>query len=115
MANYAKIVKAIVVEVVMADDNFLETVKDDSSCIWLKTSYNTSGGVHANGGEPLRKNFAVVGHTYDSYRDAFFGPQPHLGWLLDDDTYQWYPPIPKPEDGQQYVWCDETHNWKAGT
>jgi hypothetical protein len=26
---------------------------------WIQTSYNTSGGVHANGGTPLRKNYAV--------------------------------------------------------
>lgn len=40
---------------------------------WLKTSYNTSAGVHTLGGTPFRKNYAGIGYTYDSERDAFIG------------------------------------------
>ena len=36
-----------------------------------RTSYNTHGGVHQNGGTPFRKNYAGVGYTYDPVRDAF--------------------------------------------
>ena len=31
----------------------------------LRTSYNTHGGVHSEGGEPLRFNYAGIGYTYD--------------------------------------------------
>ena len=41
-----------------------------------RTSYNTIGGVHQNGGTPFRKNYAGVGYTYDPVRDAFYAPQP---------------------------------------
>jgi hypothetical protein len=31
----------------------------------VRTSYNTHGGVHANGGTPFRGNFAGIGYVYD--------------------------------------------------
>ena len=37
---------------------------------WKKTSYNTVGGVHSNGGTPFRKNFAGIGYKYDAAKDA---------------------------------------------
>lgn len=69
--------------------------KDDDSQDWeayygaLRTSYNTSGGVHANGGEPFRKNYAGIGYTYDADRDAFIPPKPEGDWVLNEDTCLW--------------------------
>lgn len=60
---------------------------------WLQTSYNTRGGVHVNGGTPLRKNYAGPGFTYDQQRDAFIGPQPASeGWVLNEQTCCWENP-----------------------
>lgn len=57
---------------------------------WIKTSYNTRGGVHKAGGTPLRKNYAGVGYTYDAQRDAFIPPKPAGdGWTLDEETCTW--------------------------
>lgn len=57
---------------------------------WLKTSYNTIGGVHLAGGTPFRKNYAAEGYTYDEVRDAFIPPKPTEGdWILNEDTCQW--------------------------
>jgi hypothetical protein len=44
--------------------------------VWKQTSYNTHGGVHDNGGTPLRKNHASIGMTYDEDRDAFIPKKP---------------------------------------
>jgi hypothetical protein len=55
-----------------------------------RTSYNTYGGVHLNGGTPLRKNYAGIGFTYDPIRDAFIPPKPHPDFLLNEDTCTWY-------------------------
>jgi hypothetical protein len=44
--------------------------------VWVQTSYNTHGGVHNNGGTPLRKNHAGIGMTYDEDRDAFIPKKP---------------------------------------
>jgi hypothetical protein len=57
---------------------------------WIKTSYNTFGGVHNAGGTPLRKNFAGIGFTYDLVRDAFIPPKPDDGeYTLNEDTCLW--------------------------
>ena len=79
---------------------------------WLKTSYNTSGGVHSNGGTPFRKNYAGVGYTYDSAKDAFIPPKPFASWVLDDATCLWNAPKPYPTDGAMYSWNEETLNWE---
>jgi hypothetical protein len=57
---------------------------------WIKTSYNTRGGVHILGGEPLRKNYAQPGYTYDEERDAFIAPKPTEDfYLLNEETCTW--------------------------
>jgi len=78
---------------------------------YVQTSYNTHGGVHALGGTPLRKNFAGVGYIYDEQRDAFIPPKPYPSWLLDDDTCLWNAPVPIPDDGNIYVWDEDSLAW----
>ena len=79
---------------------------------WVKTSYNTSGGVHSEGGTPLRKNYAGIGYTYDSARDAFIPPKPFASWALDEETCFWNAPIPMPvEEGKMFTWNEETTSW----
>ena len=59
-----------------------------------RTSYNTRGGVHANGGTAFRKNYAGIGYTYDAQRNAFIPPKPHPDFLFDEDTCIWYTTTP---------------------
>ena len=78
----------------------------------LRTSYNTLGGVHSDGGKALRFNYAGIGFTYDADRDAFIPPQPYESWVLDEDTCLWVAPIPMPEDSEGiYNWNEETQSW----
>ena len=74
-----------------------------------RTSYNTIGGVHQNGGTPFRKNYAGVGYTYDPVRDAFYAPQPFESWTLNEDTCLWECPVEKPEG--LYWWKEDTGEW----
>jgi hypothetical protein len=70
---------------------------------WYKqTSYNGT----------FRKNYAGVGFTYDSERDAFIPPQPFPSWTLNEDTCQYEAPVPYPTDDKMYTWDEETTNWK---
>jgi hypothetical protein len=78
-----------------------------------RTSYNTIGGVHINGGAPFRKNYAGIGYAYNAIRDAFIPPQPFPSWALDDATCQWNAPVPMPTDGQRYAWDEATQAWVA--
>lgn len=68
---------------------------------WKKTSYNAN----------IRKNYAGIGYTYDSERDAFVPQQPFASWTLDEDTCRWQAPVAYPTDGKIYTWDEDTINW----
>ena len=80
-----------------------------------RTSYNTKGGVHENGGTPFRKNYAGIGYTYDETRDAFIPPQPYDSWVLNETSCLWEAPVAYPDDGQQYSWNEELGTWDLVT
>jgi len=77
----------------------------------VRTSYNTSGGVHSGDGTPFRKNYAGIGFTYDEERDAFIPPKPFESWVLDEDTCLWEAPIEYPVNGGTYTWDEEAGDW----
>ena len=126
MASFAKIglngkVIAVhsVVNEVLHDSNGIERedigidflTKLHGWAIWKQTSYNTIGGVHTNGGTPLRKNHAGIGYTYDEDRDAFIPKKPYASWILNEDTCQWEAPVAMPEDDNKYTWNESTLTW----
>ena len=111
MAHYAHVENGIVTQVIVADQDFINSGAVGESSAWVQTSYNTQGGTHRNGGTPLRKNYAGIGYTYDPDRDAFIPPQPYASWLLDEQTCQWHPPIQYPSDGKRYEWDEQTTSW----
>ena len=91
----------------------------DGDFNWVQTSYNTRGGVHyapnshtQDDGVALRKNFAGVGYTYDKIKDAFIPPQEYASWILNEDTCLWNPPTPHPNDGEFYIWNEDTTSWE---
>ena len=111
MAHYAKVNGLIVEQVIVAEAEFFDTFVDSSPGQWIQTSYNTRGGVHANGETPLRKNYAGIGMTYDAIRDAFYEPQPYPSWTLNDDSCLWEAPTAMPDDGNNYTWNESTLSW----
>jgi hypothetical protein len=111
MTHFAKVLDGKVIQVIVAEPEFFETFVDLSPGEWLQTSYNTHGGVHANGGTPLRKNYAGIGYTYDRSRDAFIPPQPFLSWQLNEESCLWECPVAYPNDGKRYIWNEETLSW----
>ena len=82
---------------------------------WKKTSFNTHGGVHSNGGTPFRKNYAGPGYKYDATKDAFIPPKPFASWSLNNNTCVWEAPVARPTDGKLYAWDEETTTWKEVT
>jgi len=118
MAHFAEIDENGIVLRVLVVDNAQESNGQDFLAntlglggTWVKTSYNTVGGVHTNGGTPLRKNYAGIGYTYDSDRDAFIPPKPFASWTLDEDSCLWDAPVAYPTDGAMYTWNEETTSW----
>jgi len=112
MAHFAKVENGVVTQVIVIDQETLNTGHWGDPASWIQTSYNTQGGTHTQGGTPLRKNYAGIGFTYDSTRDAFIPPKPYASWLLNDETCLWNAPTPIPvEDGKMYTWNEETTSW----
>ena len=68
---------------------------------WKQTSYNNN----------IRKNYAGVGYTYDSTRDAFIPPQLYNSWTLNEDTCRYEAPVAYPNDGNDYIWNESTTSW----
>jgi len=111
MAHFAKVKNGIVTKVLVAEQDFIDSYIDNEPGTWIQTSYNTQGGQHILGGTPLRKNFAGIGYTYDSEKDAFIPPQPYPSWTLNEDTCLWNPPIPYPTDDNKYSWDEDQQQW----
>ncbi len=131
MAHYAFINENnIVTEVIVGKDEDDNTDLPEGFADWeawyadfrgqtcKRTSYNTVGGVHQNGGTPFRKNYAGIGYEYDQTRDAFIPPKPFNSWILNETTCLWEAPVAYPELTQEqmdnynyYAWNEETKQW----
>ena len=111
MAHFAKVENNIVVQVIVAEQDVINSGLFGNPLSWIQTSYNTYGGVHILGGAPLRKNFAGIGYTYDTVRDAFITPKPYQSWVLNEQTCLWEAPISYPNDGNSYIWDEPTLSW----
>jgi hypothetical protein len=112
MGHFAKVLDGKVIQVIVAEPEFFDTFVDSSAGSWIQTSYNTFGGVHSNGGTPLRKNYAGVGFSYDSAKDAFIPPKPYDSWVLNEDSCLWDAPTPMPTDNKVYLWDEASLSWK---
>jgi len=110
MSHFAKVFNGVVVQVIVAEPEFFNSFIDTSPGQWIQTSYNTRGGQHPEG-RPLRKNFAGIGYTYDSQRDAFIPPKPHASWTLNEETCLWESPVAYPQDNKRYSWDENTVSW----
>lgn len=111
MSHFAKVLDGKVTQVIVAEPEFFETFVDSSPGQWIQTSYNTRGNKHTQGGIPLRGNYAGIGFSYDSVNDVFYAPQPFPSWTLNQSTWLWDAPIPKPNDGKEYYWNEATTSW----
>lgn len=115
MSHFAKVKNGIVTEVIVAEQNFIDSLPDKDS--WLQTSYNTRGNIHydqdgnPDGGVALRANYAGVGYSYDAEKDIFIPPKPFTSWVLSPTMYIWKPPVAMPDDGKIYKWDESTISW----
>tara|TARA_Y100001938_G_scaffold141517_1_gene211411 strand:+ start:3525 stop:3908 length:384 start_codon:yes stop_codon:yes gene_type:complete len=127
MAHYAKVSAGKVTQVIVADQDFIDSIKvDNEPGEWVQTSYNTYGGVHydrstnpptpsKDQSKALRKNYAGVNFHYNKKVDAFYDEQPYPSWTLNETTYLWESPVAYPNDGKQYKWNETNKSWEEIT
>jgi len=81
-----------------------------------RTSFNTIGNTHREGGTAFRGNYAGFGFIYDETNDVFYPPKPYESWTLDTDTWLWVAPVDLPNDADnEYVWNENTQSWDIQT
>lgn len=117
MAHFAQLDESnVVTQVIVVHNNELldeSGVEQESKGIafcqsllggnWVQTSYNSN----------FRKNYAGIGFTYDSGKDAFIPPKPFNSWVLNEETCLYEAPVAMPTDGKPYRWDEETVSWQT--
>ena len=115
MAHFAELINGIVARVIVVSnaDTASNGVEDETigaafchnllGGAWVQTSYNGN----------MRKNYAGIGYTYDTARDAFIAPQPFASWVLVEATCRWEAPVAMPSEGGPWAWDEDTESWVA--
>jgi hypothetical protein len=95
MAHYAFLDQNNIVTEVITGIDETETIEGLDTETWYgnfrgqtckRTSYNGN----------IRYNYAGIGYTYDSDRDAFIAPEPDNAIGFDEVTCRWITPEPEP-------------------
>ena len=111
MAHYAFLDAENVVTEVITGMNETELIEGLLPETWYgnfrgqvckRTSYNNN----------IRFNYAGIGYTYDTARDAFIAPKPFASWVLDEATCRWVAPVAMPSEGL-WMWDEATVSWVA--
>ena len=90
MSHFAKIDNNnTVTEVIVAEQDFINSGAVGDSFRWVQTSYNNN----------FRKHFAGI----------FVAPKPYPSWVLNA-SHDWEPPVVEPDD-KEYKWNEATTNW----
>lgn len=108
MANWAQLDENNIVTSVIVWDNNDPNGDDGEAMIneifggrWVQTSYNGN----------IRGQFASVGFKYHEDLDIFTPPKPADSWIQAEDGINWIPPVPKPNDGEFYIWNMDEEIW----
>lgn len=127
MAHYAQVINNIVEQVIVAEQDFIDSGVVGNPSNWIQCSYNTRNNIHYNpvtnlpdGGTPLRGNYPAIGFVYDSERDVFYAPQTYPSWSFNEKTLSWDSPVPCPPPNREnpnlmWVWNEASLSWVEQT
>lgn len=104
MAHYAKVENGVVTNVIVAEQDFIDSGAVGDPASWVQTSYN--GGI--------RKMYAGIGYLYIESLDIFIPPKPFPSWTMDESTGDWLAPVPKPAEGR-WIWNEDQQQWVEDT
>lgn len=121
MSHFAQIDENnIVLQVLVIDQDEINSYRWGDPATWVQTSYNTLGGVYytPNTDQPdpdqskaFRKNYAGIGYTWDGV--GFIPPKPYPSWVMNSFSYLWEAPapMPAPNTPPNYEWNEDTLSW----
>ena len=99
MTTFAQVKSGTVINVIVAEQDFIDTIPPEENIEWIKT-------------EP--SNYAYMGGIYEKSSGVFCPPKPGIDWTLDSNN-EWQPPIPYPSFHDQFLdlediyWDDELY------
>jgi hypothetical protein len=99
MSHFAKIENNIVTNVIVAEQDFIDSEAVGDPTTWIEILDN----------DGVNKYHAGIGFTYDAALDAFIPPKPFNSWILDGAV--WNAPVKMPTDEKHYMWNEEKLNW----
>lgn len=123
MAHFAKVEDGFVTEVLVIEQEEIDTGNWGDPAQWVQTSFNTRLGVYYTPGtttpdpdqsKAFRKNYAGVGMVWDAGKNMFYVRQPYPSWTLDEKTGSWVCPIPlicPPGEEGHYTWNEVQQKW----
>ena len=112
MAHYAYLDSNSIVVMVTVGKDETELINGlDTETYYAQGTPYTVKRTSYNGN--MRKNYAGIGYTYDTVRDAFIAPKPYPSWVLDEATCRWGAPVPMPAEGGPWTWDEDTESWVA--
>jgi hypothetical protein len=105
MSHFAKLNSNNIVEnVIVAEQDFINSGVVGDSFRWVQTSYNGN----------FRGKYASIGDTWDKSNEVFVSPQPFPSWKLNGE-FIWCSPVAYPIDGNTYSWNENTQQWDEVT
>ena len=99
MTTFAQVKSGTVINVIVAEQDFIDTIPSEENVEWIKT-------------EP--SNYARIGGIYEKSKGVFCAAKPGIDWTLDSNN-EWKPPIPRPNlydddlDLVDYIWDDDLY------
>jgi len=129
MAHFAQINDSnTVLQVLVIDQDEINTGIWGDPSKWIQTSYNTRGGIYyipntitpdPDQSKAFRKNFAGVGYTWlpnGPGGPGFTPKKPYPSWVMNGFSYLWEAPIPQPakpwpQGVMGYRWSEPTLSW----
>ena len=128
--NNSDMLNADGVEDEAVGQQYLETHNNWPAQMWIKTSYNTSGGKHytvttnedgtqtrtesADQSKALRGNYAGIGYTWDEDDQIFWPKKLYASWVKNNSEARWQSPIgdaPALTEEQTSQNTAATHRW----
>jgi hypothetical protein len=99
MAQYAQIKNGIVVNVIEADQSFINLLPNSSEFLLSsKEGRGTSAGI-----------------GYKVLDGKFQPPSPFTSWTFNTTGWEWVAPKARPQDGKPYSWDEKSLTWKEVT
>ena len=97
------------------DDNIVSNiivVEDSENVVqWLEATFSqTAVEVFPNDEDVRVRGF--MGGVYFPDTGYIAPPKPFSNWVMHSTDWDWEAPTPMPEDGNDYVWNDDTASWE---